>query len=152
MYVYDEKTQGEKGFYNQRRRWLATQFAQWGRVFRDLPRAILSGNIDYSDKLIQWMLPPRLILFGGIIVMGCIMQIIDWPLALKWWALFLIMGVTLCLAIPNKLVDDQFKKSINKLPIVICHDGSQFIPDEGNEQEVREHEKKRILNVIKIPP
>lgn len=38
------------------------------------------------------MLPPRLILFGGIIVMGCIMQIIDWPLALKWWALFLIMG------------------------------------------------------------
>ena len=118
VYVYDEKTQGEKGFYNQRRRWLATQFAQWGRVFKDLPRAILSGNIDYSDKLIQWMLPPRLILFGGIIVMGSIMQIIDWPLALKWWALFLIMGVTLCLAIPDKLVDDRFKKSINKLPLL----------------------------------
>ena len=118
VYVYDEKTQGEKGFYNQRRRWLATQFAQWGRVFKDLPQAILSGNIDYSDKLIQWVLPPRLILFGGIIVMGSIMQIIDWPLALKWWALFLIMGVTLCLAIPNKLVDDQFKKSINKLPLL----------------------------------
>ena len=118
VYVYDEKTQGEKGFYNQRRRWLATQFAQWGRVFKDLPRAILSGNIDYSDKLIQWMLPPRLILFRGIIVMGSIMQIIDWPLALKWWALFLIMGVTLCLAIPDKLVDDRFKKSINKLPLL----------------------------------
>ena len=118
VYVYDEKTQGEKGFYNQRRRWLATQFAQWGRGFKDLPQAILSGNIDYSDKLIQWMLPPRLILFGGIIVMGSIMQIIDWPLALKWWALFLIMGVTLCLAIPDKLVDDRFKKSINKLPLL----------------------------------
>ena len=118
VYVYDEKTQGEKGFYNQRRRWLATQFAQWGRVFKDLPQAILSGNIDYSDKLIQWVLPPRLILFGGIIVMGSIMQIIDWPLALKWWALFLIMGVTLCLAIPDRLVDDRFKKSINKLPLL----------------------------------
>lgn len=118
VYVYDEKTQGKKGFYNQRRRWLATQFAQWERVFKDLPRAILSGNLDYSDKLIQWMLPPRLILFGGIIVMGSIMQIIDWPLALKWWALFLIMGVTLCLAIPDKLVDDRFKKSINKLPLL----------------------------------
>ena len=118
VYVYDEKTQGEKGFYNQRRRWLATQFAQWGRVFKDLTRAILSGNIDYSDKLIQWMLPPRLILFGGIIVMGSIMQIIDWPLALKWWALFLIMGGTLCLAIPDKLVVDRFKKSINKLPLL----------------------------------
>lgn len=116
--VYDEKTQGEKGFYNQRRRWLATQFAQWGRVYRDLPKALLSGNIDYSDKLIQWMLPPRLILFGGIIVMGSIMQIIDWPLALKWWGLFIIMGITLCLAIPDKLVDDRFKKSINKIPLL----------------------------------
>lgn len=116
--VYDEKTQGEKGFYNQRRRWLATQFAQWGRVVRDLPGALLTLNIDYSDKLIQWMLPPRLILFGGIIVMGSIMQILDWPLALKWWGLFIIMGITLCLAIPNKLVDDQFKKSIHKLPLL----------------------------------
>lgn len=118
VYVYDEKTQGEKGFYNQRRRWLATQFAQWGRVVRDLPGALLTLNIDYSDKLIQWMLPPRLILFGGIIVMGGIMQILDWPLALKWWGLFIIMGITLCLAIPNKLVDDQFKKSIHKLPLL----------------------------------
>lgn len=114
--VYDEKTQGEQGFYSQRRRWLATQIGQWGRVFRDLPKAIFSGNLDYSDKLIQWILPPRLILFGGIIVMGGIMQILDWPLALKWWGLFIIMGITLCLAIPDKLVDDDFKKSINKLP------------------------------------
>ena len=116
--VYDEKTQGEKGFYNQRRRWLASQYAQWARVFRDLPGAIFSLNIDYADKLVQWLLPPRLILFGGIIMMGCIMQIIDWPLALKWWLLFIITGITLCLAIPDKLVDDQFKKSITKLPLL----------------------------------
>ena len=118
VYVYDEKIQGEKGFYNQRRRWLATQLAQWKRVIHDLPQAILSGNIDYCDKLIQWMLPPRIILFGGIIVMGSVMQIIDWPLALKWWTLFFITGITLCLGIPDKMVDDDFKKSIHKLPIL----------------------------------
>lgn len=118
VYVYDEKTQGEKSFYNQRRRWLATQFAQWGRVFRDLPGAIINLNVDYSDKLIQWILPPRLILFGGIIMMGIMMQVINWPLALKWWGLFLVMGITLCLAIPDKMVDEQFKKSIRKLPIL----------------------------------
>lgn len=118
VYVYDEKTQEEKGFYNQRRRWLATQFAQWGQVVHDLPGAIFSLNIDYSDKLIQWMLPPRLILFGGIIIMGGLMQIIDWPLALKWWGLFLIIGITLCLGIPDKMVDDEFKKSIRKLPLL----------------------------------
>lgn len=118
VYVYDEKTQGEKGFYNQRRRWLATQFAQWKRVFKDLPGAIFSLNVDYSDKLVQWLLPPRLILFGGIIIMGSMMQIIDWPLALKWWGLFILIGVTLCLAIPDKMVDEEFKKSIRKLPIL----------------------------------
>lgn len=116
VYVYDEKTQNKAGFSNQRRRWIATQFAQWGRVFRDLPGAILSGNIDYSDKLIQWLLPPRLILFGGIIIMGTIMQILDWPLALKWWSLFIVIGITLCLGIPDRMVDDGFKKSIHKLP------------------------------------
>lgn len=116
--VYDEKTSGEKGFYHQRRRWLATQYAQWSRVFRDLPGALLSFNLDYSDKLIQWLLPPRLLLFGSIIIMGSVMQIMDWPLALKWWGLFIIMGITLCLAIPDKLVDDEFKKSIRKLPLL----------------------------------
>lgn len=120
VYVYDEKTQNKAGFSSQRRRWIATQFAQWGRVFHDLPGAILSGNIDYSDKLIQWLIPPRLILFGGIIIMGTIMQIIDWPLAIKWWSLFIVIGVTLCLGIPNTMVDDKFKKSINKLPALFC--------------------------------
>lgn len=118
VYVYDEKTQDQKGFYNQRRRWIATQFAQWGRVFKDLPGAVFSGNIDYTDKLLQWLLPPRLILFGGIIIMGTIMQILDWPLAIKWWSLFVIIGITLCLGIPDKMVDDKFKKSIRKLPIL----------------------------------
>lgn len=28
------------------------------------------------------------------------------------------MGITLCLAIPDKLVDERFKKSINKLPLL----------------------------------
>lgn len=48
--------------------------------------------------------------------MGGLMQILDWPLAIKWWGLFIIMGITLCLAIPDKMVDEDFKKSINKLP------------------------------------
>lgn len=148
VYVYDEKTQGEKGFYNQRRRWLATQFAQWGRVFRDLPKAIFTLNIDYSDKLIQWMLPPRLILFGGIITMGGIMQIIDWPLALKWWGLFLITGITLCLAIPDKMVDDDFKKSIHKLPLLFAMMVINLFRMKGANSKFVHTEKKHIGNQI----
>lgn len=146
VYVYDEKTQEEKGFYNQRRRWLATQFAQWGRVVRDLPKAILSGNIDYCDKLIQWMLPPRLILFGGIIIMGCIMQIVDCPLALKWWTLFILLGITLCLAIPDKMVDENFKKSIHKLPILFFMMVINLFRLKGANTKFVHTEKKTLSN------
>ena len=118
VYVFDEKTQDQKGFYNQRQRWIATQFAQWSKIFKELPKVVLSGNIAYSDKLFQWLLPPRLVLFGGIIFMGILMSLIDWPLALKWWGLFIIIGITLCLGIPDQMVDDKFKKSIRKLPVL----------------------------------
>ena len=50
--------------------------------------------------------------------MGTVMQITDWPLALKWWSLFIIIGITLSLGIPDKMVDDAFKKSIRKLPVL----------------------------------
>ena len=36
--------------------------------------------------------------------------------------------------------------------LVIYHDGSQFIPDEVNEQKVREHGKEWFLNFIKMNP
>ena len=109
VYVYDEKRKKKKDSTHNAAVGLQHNLPNGDEFFKDLPKAILSGNIDYSDKLIQWILPPRLILFGGIIVMGSIMQIVDWPLALKWWVLFFIMGITLCLAIPDKLVDEQFK-------------------------------------------
>ena len=122
--VYDEKTQGEKGFYNQRRRWLATQFAQWGRVFKDLPQAILSGNIDYSDKLIQWVLPPRLILFGGIIVMGSIYVLFAQQYAeakeVAISAVFgLVMGTVMASGIPEAIAAAILVLAIGKVLVVV---------------------------------
>ncbi len=124
VYVYDEKHKKKKDSTHNAVVGLQLNLPNGDEFLRICLEQFFSGNIDYSDKLIQWILPPRLILFGGIIVMGSVMQIVDWPLALKWWALFLIMGITLCLAIPDKLVDEQFKKSIQKLPLIIYHDGS----------------------------
>lgn len=118
VYVYDEKTQGNKGFYNQRRRWLAAQYSQWHRIIRDLPGALFSFNIDYCDKLFQWMMPPRLLLLGSIGFFACLSLFIHWEYSLKWWGLFIITGITLCLAIPDYLVDDRFKRAIRKIPLL----------------------------------
>lgn len=118
VYTFDEKVRGKKEFYNQRRRWLATQFSNLFSGISKLPRAILSGKWDYCDKLFQWMMPPRIILLGFVILIACFLSVINILLSIKWWGLLLFIGITFSLAVPDYLVDKQFKKAIVSLPIL----------------------------------
>ena len=59
--VYDEKTTQLKNYENQRRRWIAVQYGALVDALQHLPSALIHGNINYCDKVFQWMLPPRLI-------------------------------------------------------------------------------------------
>ena len=43
VYTFDEKVRGKKEFYNQRRRWLATQFYNLFPVITGVPHAIASS-------------------------------------------------------------------------------------------------------------
>lgn len=58
VFTYDEKVKQKADFYNQRRRWLATQFYNLFSGLGHILIAILKGNWDYVDKLFQWMMPP----------------------------------------------------------------------------------------------
>ena len=118
VYVYDEKTQGEKGFYNQRRRWLATQTNNLFMGLSQLPSALFKGYWDYCDKLFQWMMPPRVLLLGFITLFACFLTMIDLSLSIKWWGLLILLGITFSLAVPDYLVDKRFKKAIASLPIL----------------------------------
>ena len=64
--VYDEKTQKKEGIKNQRKRWIAAQYGALRASLPDFPKALIQGNIDYCDKILQWMLPPRLIQLAGV--------------------------------------------------------------------------------------
>ena len=59
--VLDEKIQEAGGFVNQRRRWLA---AQWVYLFKGVKNVNGSLNIDYVDKKIQFIVPPRVMAIG----------------------------------------------------------------------------------------
>lgn len=118
VYTYDEKVRGKKEFYNQRRRWLATQFSNLFSGISQLPGAMLSGKWDYCDKLFQWMMPPRILLLGFVILIACFFTVINIFLSIKWWGLLLFIGITFSLAVPDYLVDKQFKKAIISLPIL----------------------------------
>lgn len=118
VYTFDEKVRGKKEFYNQRRRWLATQFNNLFSGISQLPGAILRGKWDYCDKLFQWMMPPRILLLGFVILISCFLSVINIFLSIKWWGLLLFIAITFSLAVPDYLVDKQFKKAIVSLPIL----------------------------------
>lgn len=118
VYTYDEKVQKKGNFYAQRRRWIATQFTNLFSGLFSLPKAFFTGNWDYCDKLLQWMMPPRVILFGFIILIAVGLTGYDWILSLKWWGLLLALCVAFSLAVPDYLVDNRFRKAILSLPIL----------------------------------
>ncbi|MEG1645045.1 MAG: glycosyltransferase [Alistipes sp.] len=115
--VLDEKTRSESNFYQQRRRWLAAQFYSLFTSLRDLPKALIAGNVDYCDKLIQWMIPPRILLLGVIPLWALLLLFFDPAASAKWWITFLVLLFALAFATPNYLVDDRFKHALRRIPV-----------------------------------
>lgn len=118
VFVYDEKISGTTAFYRQRRRWIAAQFDLLGKGIRYLPQAILSGNLDYCDKIFQWLLPPRIVLAGLTFLIGVAWLIINWTISLKWWLVLFLLLCALSLAMPDELYNASFKRALRKLPVL----------------------------------
>lgn len=118
LFVYDEKTSGVSAFYRQRRRWIAAQVDLLRKGFKYLPQAIYKRNWDYCDKVIQWLIPPRVVLVGLILVIGIFWLIIDWSVSLKWWFILFLLLSSLSLAMPDELYNPSFRKALRKLPLL----------------------------------
>lgn len=118
VWVYDEKISGTSAFYRQRRRWIAAQFDLLWKGIRYLPRAISAGNVDYCDKIFQWLLPPRIVLAGFIFLLAILWLILDWTVSLKWWGALFLLLCALSLAMPDELYNASFKKALRKTPVL----------------------------------
>lgn len=114
--VYDEKIQTEASFYHQRQRWLASQYASLMRSLGDVPQAIATRNIDYLNKILQWIMLPRLLLLGAIVLWGSLVFLFNSRLSIKWWCLLVWLLLTFVLAIPPKLLNKRFFKALLRLP------------------------------------
>ena len=117
--VFSEKTRRAEDFSRQRRRWIHSHFATIFRNIRYLPGAIITRHYDLMDKIIQWMLLPRMIMMGIILLMGILMPAIYFTLAIKWWALFAIVLFIFALATPNYLVDEKWNRTFFLLPVIL---------------------------------
>lgn len=117
--VLEEKFRKAEDFNRQRRRWALSQVSTALRNLRFLPLAILNRHYDLIDKILQWMLIPRMIVMGVIMLMGAVMPFIYFTLAVKWWALFAIILFIFALATPNYLVDDKWDRTFFLVPVIL---------------------------------
>ena len=119
IYVYNEKARQAEEFNRQHRNWMITQAKTFFRNIRYLPAAIMNRHYDLIDKLLQWMLMPRMMMMALITFMCIVIPFIYMTAALKWWALFAIVVFIFALATPNYLVDDKWDSTFFKLPFVL---------------------------------
>lgn len=145
IYVFDEKTREAKEFNRQRGQWMKAQFFTLLRNIHYLPVAIINQYYSWADKIIQWMLMPRIAMMCVIVAMGIILPIIYTTLAIKWWILFALVLLIFAIATPDYLVDDHWDKTFYRAPLILMKSipGLSGLPDYIEERDRKMVEKKK---------
>ena len=121
--VYDEKVQKAEVFSNQRRRWLSAQLHYFRQDIGSSVKALVTqGNIDYFDKAIQFVQPPRILLLGAVIMSGMFFLLINLLFSIGWqYNLLWILLEALCIfafmfSIPRSFYTAGTLKAMASLP------------------------------------
>ncbi len=110
IHVFDEKVSNQDNFQKQRLRWMTAQVQSLISNLPKVPMALIHGKINFVDKIIQQALIPRsilIVLLAGISIFATL-TIPAW--CEKWWALFILLGLSLFIAIPGPLRMRSFGK------------------------------------------
>lgn len=116
IHVFDEKVSNRDNFERQRLRWLNGQLQTLLIMLPNIPHAIASGNINYIDKTIQQALIPRSILLVLIPIFSLIMLLLAPVWSIKWWGLFLVLCISLYIAIPARMRNSAVFGKLTSFP------------------------------------
>jgi len=128
--VFDEKVSSSENFQRQRLRWMTGQIQSLLMMLPYLPTAIKTGNIHYIDKTMQQALIPRSILLVLTSFIAMVMTYIYFPWSLKWWGLFLLISLSIFVAIPKRMrTKALFGKLLSTVKLVGLMLGNLFKMD-----------------------
>ncbi|HZK98236.1 MAG TPA: glycosyltransferase family 2 protein [Prolixibacteraceae bacterium] len=121
--VYDEKVQKAEVFSNQRRRWLSAQLHYFRQDFGSSLKALITkGNIDYFDKAIQFIQPPRILLLGGVLSLGTLFLLLNIffqtnsSFIYLWISVVLLCILVFVFSIPRAFYNTRTLKALASLP------------------------------------
>ena len=117
IYVYGEKKRTTAKMNQQHGRWAKEQFQNFIRNVKFLPGAIFRKQYDLADKIIQWMLVPRITMVAVILLMSLILPFIYMTLVIKWWILGALSLFIFALATPDYLVAEMWEKTFLRDPL-----------------------------------
>lgn len=116
--IYGEKVRTTEKLNLQHGSWAVKQIKNLFWNIKYLPSAIFNKQRDLADKIIQWMLVPRTVLVGIILIMSLVLPFIYFSLVIKWWFLGAICLFFFALATPDYLVDEMWDKTFLRSPLV----------------------------------
>lgn len=120
--VFDEKVHKEEVFSNQRRRWLSAQFHYFRKDFlSSVKHLVKEGNVDYFDKAVQFIQPPRILLLGILLIPGTVFIMFNLllhniPFAITWAALIVLCLSSFAFSIPSSFYNRKTLRAILSLP------------------------------------
>lgn len=121
--VYDEKVQKAEVFSNQRRRWLSAQWHYFTQDFLSSVGALFTkGNVDYFDKALQFIQPPRVLLLGADLMLALVYILVNHFSGIfswlnPWW--LLLAGfclLTFLFSVPKSFWNKKTLKALATLP------------------------------------
>ena len=122
----DEKVSSSDNFQRQRLRWMTGQVQAFLQMLPSLPKAIITGNINYIDKTIQQALIPRSILLVltpilciNATLTSSIYHLPSTIFHLKWWFTLALFIIGLYIAIPSQLRKSTIFRKVLSFPILI---------------------------------
>jgi cellulose synthase/poly-beta-1,6-N-acetylglucosamine synthase-like glycosyltransferase len=119
IHVFDEKVSNKDNFQKQRLRWMTAQIQSLLSLLPYIPKAIMTGNIDYIDKTIQQALIPRSMLIVLSFMLAVLVTLLSRAWSLKWWLLFLFICLSLYVSTPRQLRKHSVFGKILSLPLLV---------------------------------
>ena len=121
--VHDQKTQKQENLQQQRRRWMAAQFGILceGLSFIKYVKQMEGWwrwwpTFDLVDKIIQWMLPPRLVQLAAVFGFTLLTTLVYRPAAPKWWMLSAAQIAAMFIPVPARLLNGRLLKALMQVP------------------------------------
>jgi len=120
--VYDEKVQNADAFSKQRRRWLFSQYYYLRIAFVDALKSLITrGDINFFNKVFQWIMFPRIIIIGLMCLMAPLFVLLELLvfhacITPVWAILFGLFVLTFAMAVPKKYYNLKTLYAIGYIP------------------------------------